>query len=112
MPPTEFYHGTSFRAAVQIQRNGFDVSFSKPQCILGPGLYITTSLEKALHYAKCKTNGGVVFKLFVDVGNSYCIESATDSLIKTWHSAGFDPRAAKPLHVYICSEINFSPLQV
>ena len=46
-PPTEFYHGTSLEAALTIQEKGFDVdlSGSNAGAMLGPGVYITTSLQ-------------------------------------------------------------------
>ena len=83
---TEFYHGTSLEAALCIQTGGFrtDLAGKNAGTKLGCGTYITTTLEKALSYAKKMPNAGCVFKLKVDLGN--CKElSKADPLIKTWH---------------------------
>eukprot|EP01046_Picozoa_sp_COSAG06_P104139 COSAG06_NODE_50329_length_319_cov_1.140909_1_plen_77_part_01 len=52
--PTEFYHGTSLEAILAIQDSGFrvDLSGTNAGAMLGPGVYITTTLAKALNYAK------------------------------------------------------------
>ena len=68
-PPTSrpeiFYHGTSLEAAMDIQKNGFDVrkSGSNAGMSLGRGLYVTTTLEKALNYAKRTPCKGAIFEL-------------------------------------------------
>ena len=56
-PPTEFYHGTSLEAALTIQEKGFDVdlSGSNAGAMLGPGVYITTSLQKALNCKRTRS---------------------------------------------------------
>ena len=62
MPIPDFlYHGTSVDAAVNIQCEGFDVdrSGSNAGAMLGPGVYCTTSLQKALYYVHGE-GGGVV----------------------------------------------------
>lgn len=48
---TEFYHGTSLDAAMKIQTEGFRVDLSGTNAgkMLGPGLYCTTTLEKAVN---------------------------------------------------------------
>ena len=48
---TEFYHGTSLEAALKIQDEGFRVDLSGTNAgkMLGPGLYCTTTLEKAVN---------------------------------------------------------------
>ena len=48
---TEFYHGTSLAAALKIQDEGFrvDLAGSNAGKMLGPGLYCTTTLEKAVN---------------------------------------------------------------
>ena len=59
--PTEFYHGTSLEAILGIQANGFrvDLSGSNAGQALGEGVYMTTTLEKALNYAKGKLSAQV-----------------------------------------------------
>eukprot|EP01050_Picozoa_sp_SAG11_P027526 SAG11_NODE_7008_length_1209_cov_1.750450_2_plen_268_part_00 len=89
MIPTEFYHGTSLQAAINIQQRGFDVSLSGSNAALGKGVYITTTLEKALNYAKPKPHGGVIFKLRVDLGNCLTLVKG-DPLMKTWADNGYD----------------------
>ena len=51
---TEFYHGTSLEAIMAIQESGFrvDLSGSNAGAALGPGVYVTTTLLKALNYAE------------------------------------------------------------
>ena len=91
MPPTTFYHGTSIDAAFKIQENGFrvDLAGSNVGTLLGPGVYCTTTLEKALHYAKQHPQLGVIFELEVDLGR--CKElNQGDPMMKTWQSHGYD----------------------
>ena len=102
-PPriTEFYHGTSVEAAMSIQANGFDVSRSGSNAgaMLGPGLYVTTTLQKAIVYAtgqlpdgrqmSHRPHGGAVFKLKVDLGNCYTVEQ-NDPYMSTWQQKGYD----------------------
>ena len=54
--PTEFYHGTSLESILAIQATGFrlDLAGSNAGAALDSGVYITTTLEKALNYAKGK----------------------------------------------------------
>ena len=84
---TEFYHGTSVEAAMSIQATGFDVSRSGSNAgaMLGPGLYVTTTLLKALTYATTghRPNGGAVFKLKVDLGNCYTVRQ-NDPYMSRW----------------------------
>lgn len=63
--PTTFYHGT---AALSIQANGFDPerSGSNAGALLGKGVHYTTTLEKAMHYAKRKPAQGIIFELRID----------------------------------------------
>eukprot|EP01047_Picozoa_sp_COSAG01_P051312 COSAG01_NODE_5281_length_4359_cov_1.386620_3_plen_891_part_00 len=68
-----FYHGTSLEAGLAIQTNGFNVEFSGRNAgmVLGKGVYITTTLEKALNYAKPNPENGCVLELKVDLGRVY-----------------------------------------
>jgi hypothetical protein len=90
--PTRFYHGTSLAAALTIQDTGFrvDLSGTNAGAALGPGLYVTTTLEKALNYAKPKPFAGVIFVLRVDLGRCYRITSANDPNRQTWQLDGYD----------------------
>jgi len=97
MPPREFYHGTSLEAALAIQRDGFnvDLSGSNAGAMLGDGLYITTTLEKALNYAKPNPNAGAIFRLQVDLGRCYTVTEKHDPLRRTWGDQGFDSAWSK-----------------
>ena len=97
MPPREFYHGTSLEAALAIQRDGFNVelSGSNAGAMLGDGLYITTTLEKALNYAKPKPNAGAIFRLQVDLGRCYTVTDKNDPLRRTWADEGYDSAWSK-----------------
>ena len=90
--PTEvFYHGTSLEAALAIQETGFrvDLSGTNAGAMLGSGVYITTTLEKALNYAKVKEHAGAIFKLKVDLGK--CLElKPNDPHMRDWHAQGYD----------------------
>ena len=76
-----FYHGTSLEAALTIQDGGFrvDLAGSNAGAMLGNGVYITTTLEKALNYAhgtrtKPRPHGGCVLQLKVDLGRMYTLK--------------------------------------
>jgi hypothetical protein len=88
-----FYHGTSIEAALSIQETGFLVSKSGSYkgAMLGPGLYVTTTLEKAINYAtgKKRPDGGAVFVLHVDLGNCYTVRH-NDPYIRKWQEEGYD----------------------
>lgn len=64
------------------QDNGFEKSGSN--AMLGEGLYITDTLEKALNYAKSKDCEDVIFKLRVDLGRCYTVKKH-DERMKSWH---------------------------
>jgi hypothetical protein len=86
-----FYHGTSLEAGLAIQKRGFriDLSGSNAGRMLGDGVYLTTTLEKALNYAKVKPHGGCVLELKVDLGR--CKELARrDPMMQTWHQHSYD----------------------
>ncbi len=85
------YHGTSLLAALSIQKNGFDVSKSGTNAgtMLGNGVYVTTTLTKALNYASPKRHGGVVLVLKVDLGKVYNVKQG-DPHMKNWHKKGYD----------------------
>ena len=82
--PTTFYHGTpALENVLAIQRGGFDVGRSGANAgqMLGPGVYVTTSLEKAMNYAR---EGGAVFRLEVDLGR--CAQLVTKSGLCSWQT--------------------------
>lgn len=89
---SDFYHGTSIEAAMSIQATGFrvDLSGTNAGAMLGPGLYITTDIAKALHYASTNPAKGAIFKLKVDLGRCYKLKSAQDPLRRTWQDHGYD----------------------
>ena len=89
--PRFFYHGTSLKAGLTIQNGGWrtDLSGTNAGAMLGPGIYVTTTLEKALNYSKCKPAGGVIFKLEVDLGNCKKLRHR-DPMLTTWQQHGFD----------------------
>ena len=100
MPPTEFYHGTSLEAALNIQKSGFNISLSGSNAgaALGSGVYITTTLAKALHYAgrdgvhgkQPNPAGGAVLKLKVDLGRCYIVRSDSHHQRIAWAANGYD----------------------
>ena len=93
----ELYHGTSIEAAMEIQRGGFrvDLSGSNAGAMLGEGVYCTTTLEKALNYAKglpgnANPHGGVVFRMEVDLGRCFAVTSSDRAERTLWHRFGYD----------------------
>lgn len=90
--PARFYHGTSLCAILDIQNNGFDVKMSGTNAgaSLGPGVYVTASLEKALNYAKCNPGEGGVLILEVDLGRCYRVRSNEPTERTAWASLGYD----------------------
>jgi hypothetical protein len=83
--------GTSLEAAISIQAAGFqrERSGTNAGAKLGHGTYITTTLEKAMGYAKKMPHAGCVFILQVDLGK--CLKlAANDTMRKTWHEQGYD----------------------
>ena len=59
--------------------------------MLGPGLYVTTTLQKASTYAMQghRPNGGMVFRLNVNLGNGYTIKQI-DPYMSTWQQKSYD----------------------
>lgn len=82
--PTRFYHGTSFEAAMSIQRFGIKPS---KDGVLGKGVYVTSSSKQAMAYANREAeqrHGGVCLKLHVDLGKTCMLEMKKDT--KTDHT--------------------------
>ena len=91
-----FYHGTSLKAAVAIQRKGFDTSLAGTNtgAMLGRGVYMTASLPKATTYATgdphtLNPDGGAVLKLHAVLGKCKWLARA-DLSMHTWHAEGFN----------------------
>ena len=91
MAPGKFYHGTSIEAALSIQKDGFDPgrSGSNAGALLGKGVYCTTTLAKALHYANTRPARGIIFELEIDLGRCKTLKPG-DPMIKTWQQNGYD----------------------
>ena len=78
-------------AALKIQESGFrvDLAGTNAGALLGPGVYCTTTLQKALNYAKGKEANGVVLELKIDLGR--CKElRVNDPMMRSWQDQGFD----------------------
>lgn len=95
--PTEFYHGTSLDSIHGIARRpGLRRSLRhQRRCRAGPGVYVTTTLEKALNYAKGMANSpnpaaGGVLQLQADLGRCYTVRSGERGERKGWAEAGYD----------------------
>ena len=87
--PTTFYHGTSVAAALSIQEHGFDPDRYGRNGRLGKGVYCTTTLEKAMGYARTRPAKGIIFELRVDLGKCKRLDP-DDSMMTTWQQHGFD----------------------
>jgi len=89
---TKLYHATSLEAALHIQVEGFRVpkgpSQQKAGALLGPGVYASATLQKAMKYCD-GPEGGIVFQLAVDLGRCKTLEE-NDSMMTTWHQHGYD----------------------
>uniref|UniRef100_A0A3B3RMT3 PARP catalytic domain-containing protein n=1 Tax=Paramormyrops kingsleyae TaxID=1676925 RepID=A0A3B3RMT3_9TELE len=82
------YHGTTQTAALNIKKHGFQRS---KDGMLGPGVYISRSFEKAQRYPiKLPVNEQrAVLKLRVRVGKVKKIDRQGHPLQKTWHQHGY-----------------------
>lgn len=87
----EFYHGTSLDAALAIQAGGFqlDKCGSNAGAALGQGVYVTTTLQKAMNYAQRMPHSGVILKLHVDLGRCKVLQK-NDPMMKSWQHNGYD----------------------
>ena len=81
------YHGTNVLNAAKIERDGFIVSTSG---MLGPGVYCSRQIKKALAY------GSEVLELSVDVGNVCRIDRQGHPLQYAWHQAGYNSAWVPP----------------
>uniref|UniRef100_A0A8C1YL90 Uncharacterized protein n=1 Tax=Cyprinus carpio TaxID=7962 RepID=A0A8C1YL90_CYPCA len=88
------YHGTTMKNARKIQRKGFKCSSDG---MLGPGVYLSRSIEKASHYPLY--DGGellAILKLKVRVGKVKKIDYQGHPLQKTWYQHGYDTAWVPP----------------
>ncbi|KAK3571230.1 hypothetical protein QTP86_005423 [Hemibagrus guttatus] len=83
------YHGTTLSAARKIKRQGFKPSTDG---MLGPGVYMSRSLEKAKHYPLDPKPGKrlAILKLRVEVRRVKKIDYQGHPLQKTWYENGYD----------------------
>ncbi len=86
------YHATSLESALRIQAEGFRVpngpSQQKAGALLGPGVYASATLQKAMQYCD-GPQGGIVFQLSVDLGRCKTLEE-NDPMMTTWQQHGYD----------------------
>uniref|UniRef100_A0A3B3R8H9 Uncharacterized protein n=1 Tax=Paramormyrops kingsleyae TaxID=1676925 RepID=A0A3B3R8H9_9TELE len=89
------YHGTTKTAALNIKKHGFQRS---KDGMLGPGVYISRSFEKAQRYPiNLPVNEQrAVLKLRVRVGKVKKIDRQGHPLQKTWHQHGYDTAWVPP----------------
>ena len=94
--PSLLYHATNLKAALLIQDGGFrvDLSGSNAGARLGPGVYCTATLQKAMQYCK-GPHGGIVFELHVDLGRCKTLQ-INDPMMTTWQQNGYDSAWAPP----------------
>uniref|UniRef100_A0A3B3R776 Uncharacterized protein n=1 Tax=Paramormyrops kingsleyae TaxID=1676925 RepID=A0A3B3R776_9TELE len=89
------YHGTTRTAALIIKKHGFQRSRDG---MLGPGVYISRSFQKAKAYPKDLPSyeQKAVLKLRVRVGKVKKIDRQGHPLQKTWHQHGYDTAWVPP----------------
>lgn len=81
------FHGTHKNNAQAIITSGFKPSTGGT---LGPGVYCSRDINKAMCYPLCGSNDRVVFKLQVRVGKVKKIDNQCMHLQTTWHQHGYD----------------------
>lgn len=81
------YHGTLKTNAPTIISSGFRPSTGGT---LGPGVYCSRNINKAMGYPLCATNDRVVLKLRVRVGKVKKLEGQSLNLQTSWHQQGYD----------------------
>ncbi|XP_018941488.2 gig2-like protein DreN isoform X1 [Cyprinus carpio] len=81
------YHGTHKSNAPAIISSGFRPSAGGT---LGPGVYCSRNINKAMGYPACAPNDRVILKLRVRVGKVKKIEGQSLNLKTTWHQQGYD----------------------
>lgn len=81
------YHGTLKTNAPAIISSGFRPSAGGT---LGPGVYCSRDINKAMGYPACAPNDRVVFKLRVRVGKVKRIDRQSLNQMTSWHQNGYD----------------------
>lgn len=90
----KMYHGTSRRCAQSILSQGFRQS---AEGMLGPGVYLSRSLEKASRYPiNHPESDRVVIKVRVNVGKVIVIDHQHHRMQKIWHNYGYDTAWVPP----------------
>ncbi|XP_073513245.1 uncharacterized protein [Phyllobates terribilis] len=87
------YHGTTYSAAKDIILGGFEQS---EDGMLGPGVYVSRDINKALRYPLYDKSNQVVLKLRVSVGKVKKINYQDHPLQVTWHEHGYDTAWVPP----------------
>ncbi|XP_077105913.1 uncharacterized protein LOC143764333 [Ranitomeya variabilis] len=87
------YHGTTYSAAKDIIICGFQQS---EYGMLGPGVYVSRDINKALRYPLYDKSDQVVLKLRVSVGRVKKINYKGHPLQITWHEHGYDTAWVPP----------------
>lgn len=89
------YHGTTLEAAQEIKSNGFRRSSDG---MLGPGVYVSRSVDKAKRYPLKPDPDErlAILKLKVRVGKVKKIDKQGHPLQKTWHRNGYDTAWVPP----------------
>ncbi|XP_060727007.1 uncharacterized protein LOC132846349 [Tachysurus vachellii] len=89
------YHGTTLAAAKAIMQEGFRRSVDG---MLGPGVYLSRSVDKAQRYPLNPPPGErlAILKLRVRVGKVKKIDRQGHPLQKTWHEHGYSTAWAPP----------------
>ena len=86
------YHATSLEAALRIQAEGFRVPKGPVQqkagALLGPGVYASATLQKAMKYC-AGPEGGIVFELAVNLGRCKRLVQ-NDPMMTSWQQHGYD----------------------
>ena len=67
----------------------FDMGLVCAGAALGSGLYVTTTLQKALNYAGRNPCQGAIFELRVQLGRCYTV-TVNDSNRTKWQEMGYD----------------------
>ncbi|KAK7131137.1 hypothetical protein R3I94_016314 [Phoxinus phoxinus] len=81
------YHGTLKTNAPAIISSGFRPSAGGT---LGPGVYCSRDINKAMGYPACAPNDRVVFKLRVRVGKVKRFDRQSLNQMTSWHQNGYD----------------------
>ncbi|KAI5088440.1 hypothetical protein C0J45_21983, partial [Silurus meridionalis] len=89
------YHGTTLQNALKIVCNGFQRSKGG---MLGPGVYVTRSFQKAAAYPKRLLPGEeqAILRLRVRVGKVKRISYQGHPLQMSWHQHGYDTAWVPP----------------